>query len=198
MSVKEKGIQWITKNILNSKQCFTNYGSLNYLLFGKQPSYQSIVIKMGYFGQFIIKEIIQSNTDFELIKCGVQQLNNVKKDVDIAFIDKVNNVLWYFEMKSNIDLDTEKIDATITKCNQITSFYKENNPNLIVNYGLLHWSVYDDTNLQSNIKHKINMFCERGVKVYHMYEFMQILPFNWEKEDYYNYFLDIGKIIRNH
>ena len=56
----------------------TKPGSLGYLLWGEQSSKQSIVIKMGKYGELIFKEIIKNSPHLELLKCGVQIIEKKK------------------------------------------------------------------------------------------------------------------------
>jgi len=87
--IKLKGLLWVDK-MLSSKMTYTNPGSISHLLYGKKPSEQSINIKMGKFGEFLAKEIITLNSNFELLTCGVQEINKIngtKKDIDLLFKD---------------------------------------------------------------------------------------------------------------
>ena len=58
IEVKKLGVKWIDK-ILEKEITYTKAGSISYLLYGKKPSEQSINIKIGYFGEFISKELHQ-------------------------------------------------------------------------------------------------------------------------------------------
>ena len=114
--VKEKGREWI-KNKLKDKITYTKLGSLNYLFYGRRISEQSKFIKLGRFGEYFTKELIILNKNLELMFCGIQKINNKNKDVDLIFKDNINNIIYYRELKGNIELDTEKLPATINKCN---------------------------------------------------------------------------------
>ena len=82
--IKQTGIEWV-QNMLSSDMTYTKPGSLSFLLHGKRPSEQSISIKMGRFGEFLTKEMIKRNDNLELLTCGIQQINNKKKDIDLIF-----------------------------------------------------------------------------------------------------------------
>ena len=66
--------------MLKSKVTYTKPGSIYYLLYGKQISVQSLNIKLGYFGEYFIKELIKINNDYKLLNCGIQTITNCDKD----------------------------------------------------------------------------------------------------------------------
>lgn len=192
--LKEKGIEWIEKKIQKDLTC-TKPGSISHLLYGEKPSEQSINIKLGRFGEFIAKELINNNNSFELLNCGVQMINNKRKDVDLIFIDKVRKIIYFRELKGNIELDTEKIPATIAKCNDITSFLTNKYKDYTINCAILNWSIYDRQVLTAGLSN-IKTFEKAGLRIEHMGDFFAIVGATWEKEDYYSYFRMIGaKII---
>ena len=77
--IKEKGMLWVDK-ILDCELTYTKSGSISHLLYGKKPSDQSINIKLGRLGEFLSKKLIMSKNNLELLNCGVQQINDKKKD----------------------------------------------------------------------------------------------------------------------
>jgi hypothetical protein len=79
--IKQNGIEWV-QTMLRTDMTYTKPGSLSFLLHGKRPSEQSISIKMARFGEFLTKEMIKRNGNLGLLTCGIQQINNKKKDVD--------------------------------------------------------------------------------------------------------------------
>ena len=195
-------MEWVQQNVLNCKFTCTKPGSISHLLFGEKPSEQSISIKVGHLGEFIAKELIQTNPQLELLPCGIQQIydNNdkIKKgkmDIDLIFKDETNHIIYYRELKGNIELDTEKIKATIYKCNEINKFLKTTHANYRIDCGILNWSVYDREILtagRSNIK-----TLESGeIKVDHVADFLRIIQVVWKKDDYYAYFRQLGNTIK--
>jgi hypothetical protein len=192
--LKVKGIEWIEKILQKDLTC-TKPGSISHLLYGDKPSEQSINIKLGRFGEFLVKELIKSNDSFELLDCGVQMINNKLKDVDLIFIDKNRKIIYYRELKGNIELDTEKMPATIAKCNDITTFFTNKYSDYNINCAILNWSIYDRQILTVGLSN-IKTFEKAGLRIEHMGEFFAILGATWHKEDYYSYFRMIGaKII---
>jgi len=192
--LKAKGIEWIEKILLKDLTC-TKAGSISHLLYGEKPSEQSINIKLGRFGEFIAKELIKSDERFDLLDCGVQMINNKLKDVDLIFMDKIRKIIYYRELKGNIELDTEKIPATIAKCNDITNFLASKYGDYNIDCAILNWSIYDRRELTAGLSN-IKTFEKAGMKIEHMGDFFAIIGTTWHKEDYYAYFRMIGtKII---
>uniref|UniRef100_A0A6C0LMK2 Uncharacterized protein n=1 Tax=viral metagenome TaxID=1070528 RepID=A0A6C0LMK2_9ZZZZ len=195
--VKNKGLLWVNTKMKQNK-IHTQAGSISYLLYGEKPSEQSINIKFGHFGEFLSKEMIQCNQNLELLPCGNTLINKRLRDVDLIFIDKTKNVLYYRELKANINLDTEKLPATIIKCNDIVAFLKSKYEDYTIDYAILNWSIYDRNNLTSGISGIKNIKCfeKEGINVEHFGDFCNILGFVWSEEDFYSYFRDIGDSIK--
>ena len=188
--LKKKGIEWV-KEILQGAITYTKPGSITYLLCGPKPSTQSINIKLGRFGEFLAKELIKTNHNLELLICGIQQINDKKKDVDLIFKDEFRKIIYYRELKGNIELDTEKLPATINKCKEIESSLKITYHNYEINCGILNWSVYDRKILTAGLSN-IKTFENKGIKIDHMQDFLEIINIRWSEEDYYSYFREIG------
>ena len=179
--IKNNCFVWI-ENKIKKSLVYTRPGSISYLLYGEKPSEQSINIKIGLFGEFLSKELI-NNSNLELLNCGIQTFNNKKKDIDLIFKNEEN--------KGNIELDTEKLPATINKCKDIEKFLKEKYIDYNINSGILNWSIYNKEILKQNTRH-IKTFENNGIKIDHMEEFLKIININWCKDDYYLFFKEIG------
>ena len=191
--IKQTGIEWV-QNMLSSDMTYTKPGSLSFLLHGKRPSEQSISIKMGRFGEFLTKEMIKRNDNLELLTCGIQQINNKKKDIDLIFKDEINKIIYYRELKGNIELDTEKIPATVDKCNEIKSSLQITYSDYFIDCAVLNWSVYNRSILTSGISN-IKTFETGGIKIDHMSDFLRIVNIEWNEEEFYDYFRELGLII---
>ena len=194
-TVEINGMIWVEQHL---KSCVTHTkpGSLSYLLFGQQPSEQSIFIKFGRFGEYLSKELVKTNPRLELLQCGIQHINGKKKDVDLIFKDEERKIIYYRELKGNIELDTEKIPATITKCDEIRKSLSSIHDGYEINCGILNWSVYNRDILTSGISN-IKSFENGGIHIEHMGEFLEIVGVSWSQEDYYAYFRIIGSILRS-
>uniref|UniRef100_A0A6C0ENX6 Uncharacterized protein n=1 Tax=viral metagenome TaxID=1070528 RepID=A0A6C0ENX6_9ZZZZ len=193
--VKNDGISWV-KKLLKDNLTYTKHGSISYLLFGEKPSEQSICIKFGHFGEFIAKELIKVNPNLELLTCGIQVINDKKKDIDLIFKDEINKIIYYRELKGNIELDTEKLPATIEKCKEIEKSLQEKYKDYKIDCGILNWSVYNRKILKAGLSN-IQFFENKGIKINHMEDFLNIIDIKWDEDDYYLYFRNIGKMIKN-
>jgi hypothetical protein len=192
--IKEKGTNWVDK-VLKGELTNTKPGSISHLLYGKKPSEQSINIKLGRLGEYLTKELIKTNEKFEQLTCGIQNINGKKKDVDLIFKDKINKIIYYRELKANIELDTEKLQATIFKCKEIEASLEKLHTDYKINCGVLNWSVYNRKILTAGISN-IKTFENGGIKIDHMEDFLKIIDVFWNEEDYYLYFREIGTKIR--
>ena len=192
--IKQIAIIWVDK-VLESKLTFTKPGSISHLLYGEKPSEQSINIKMGKFGEYLSKELIKTNRDLELLNCGIQKINNKKKDVDLIFRDEINKIIYYRELKANIGLDTEKMPATIIKCKEIENSLKTTYIDYTIDCGILNWSVYNRKILTAGLSN-IKTFENGGIKIDHMEDFLNIINVYWNEHDYYSYFREIGTKIK--
>ena len=181
---------WIEK-MLQSGLTYTKPGSISYLLYGEKPSQQSIHIKLGKLGEFISKELIKYNPNLELLTCGPQMINDKKKDVDLIFKNEKNRMIYYRELKGNIELDTEKIPATIQKCKEIELMLKNKYSDYQINSAILNWSIYDKDIFSSGVSN-IKSFELEGLKIEHMKDYLKTVNIVWNEEDYYLYFREIG------
>ena len=190
-NIKQIGMNWVD-NVLEGELTLTKPGSISYLLYGERPSEQSMNIKFGRLGEFLSKELIKTNHTLELLNCGVQKINDKKKDVDLIFKDEVNKIIYYRELKGNIELDTEKLPATITKCKEIENSLKTTYLDYTIDCGILNWSVYNRKILTAGLSN-IKTFENGGIKIDHMDDFLTIIGVLWAEQDYYTYFNEIGK-----
>ena len=192
--IKQIGMTWV-QNMLSIERTYSKPGSIRFLLHGKRPSEHSDNIKMGRFGEFLTKEMIKHNDNLELLTCGIQQINNKNKDVDLIFKDNTNKILYYRELKGNIELDTEKIPATVDKCKEITTSLETTYPDYVIDCAILNWSVYNRCILEKSGMSNIKTFETRGIKIHHMDEFLRIVNIEWSEEEFYEYFREIGLLI---
>lgn len=193
-NIKQIGIIWVDK-ALECELTVTKPGSISHLLYGEKPSEQSMNIKLGRLGEYLSKELIKTNNNLELLHCGIQKINNKKKDVDLIFKDEINKIIYYRELKGNIELDTEKLPATITKCKEIENSLKTTYLDYTINCGILNWSVFNRKILTAGLSN-IKTFENGGIKIDHMEDFLNIIHIYWNEDDYYSYFREIGTKIR--
>ena len=216
---EKKSIKVITKQIKNKKNIkiikellktyadeiskkpvkLTEKGSLKYLLKGPEPSDQSISIQFGHVGEKIIIKMIELNPKLELLKCGIQIINGQgeKKDIDLIWRDIEKKKIFYREAKGNIELDTEKLPAMVSKIkHNITNFIKEKYPDHSLDIGVVAWSIYDRKGLKKGKSH-IKKCEENGVKVDHFEDILILTDMIWDEMSFYSYMREIGKILFN-
>lgn len=105
----------LVTNNLYVQKCRSNkskdYESLSYII--KRQMSQSDCIKLGNGIEKLLSDFILKNSTLKNIK-----KKNVKgqKECDHLFIDDDNKIVYYAELKTNINLDTEKYKATCEKC----------------------------------------------------------------------------------
>jgi|11_taG_2_1085331.scaffolds.fasta_scaffold07280_3 hypothetical protein len=194
-----KGIQE-AKRISKEKIKLTEPGSLKHLFWGPEKSEQSIVIQFGQSQQKMLIHEIEKNKDFSMLPSGVQKLVGMKKrkDIDILFKDNNTNIIYYRELKANIELDTEKLPATSEKVRLLSKHLKQTYPNYDLDFGVLCLSVYEKDNIkQKKLINKVKQFKDSGVDVTFAKDIFNILSVDVTEEEYYEYWRDIGKILRS-
>ena len=112
----------------------------------------------------------------------------------MIFKDEINKIIYYRELKGNIELDTEKIPATVDKCNEIKSSLQITYSDYFIDCAVLNWSVYNRSILTSGISN-IKTFETGGIKIDHMSDFLRIVNIEWNEEEFYDYFRELGLII---
>ena len=194
-----KGIEEANR-ISKAKTKLTEIGSLKHLFWGPERSEQSIVIQFGQSLQRMLIEEIDNNENFEMLRSGVQKLAGMKKkkDVDLLFRDIQANKIYYYELKANIELDTEKLPATSDKVKLLTKHLKETYPKDEFDFGILCLTVFKQSNLKkSKLINKVKQFNESGVGVSFAKDILDILSIDVTEEEYYKYWKKIGNILRS-
>jgi hypothetical protein len=97
---------------------------------------QSDCIKLGNGIEKILRDVISAyNTDLENIKPLLNKRG--KKDMDHLFYSKYEKTIYYAEVKTNINLDTEKVKATCEKCTFIVKELKKMYPDHTIKWCIL-------------------------------------------------------------
>lgn len=195
----KKGIEEANR-ISKEKAKMTEIGCMKYSLWGPEKSEQSLVIKLGRVCETILKKQIQDTKGFSILPSGVQLLAGMekKKDIDLLFLDVIRKTIYYRELKSNIELDTEKLPATSDKVKLLSKLLKKKYPDCTLDFGILCLSVFREENLtQNRLKAKIRQFNNSGVKVTFADDIFQILSLNITEEEYYKFWREVGKILRS-
>ena len=185
--------------IKNEGITYSEAGSIKHLMFGSEPSEQSLSIKMGRVGEEMIKEIINKTPDLQLLTCGVQCIDpntRKNKDLDLVWINNFSKTIYYREAKANLELDSEKLPATIEKIQEILHTHiSPNYPDYTIDIGVFNWSIYNRTSLKKGLG-QIKKCEEKGIKVEHPEDLFRLLNFDWDEASYYGFFRKVGKFFR--
>ncbi len=151
---------------------------------------QSQSIKFGFVFQDLVKKLIISAGGVIIDKKFIDiyntgnsgKKNKGLKDVDILF--SMNNIIYYFEMKTNLNLDSEKSKSTDIKVADITNWVIANYPDNIVKAGVLSCWFKKEPNLEVKVKN-----------VFYMEDLFGSLNINITREEYYSVMAEYGKCI---
>ena len=151
---------------------------------------QSQAIKFGNMFQNMIKDIIKSaggevlSQQFaDVYGVGDSKSNKGQKDVDIWFT--LNNKMYYFEAKTNLDLDSEKSKATDNKVRAIAEWMKSNYPNYEIISGVLSCWYTKEFGLSVKVK-----------DVFYIEDLFKILNIECSGDEYYQIMRDLGKSLK--
>jgi len=194
INIKQNGIKWINK-ILKDKIIYNEPGSISYLLYGKKISEHSININFRKFSEYLIRELIKTKSNYELLNYDMKEIYNGKRDIYLIFKNNNTKIIYYRELRGNINLDTKHLQNTITKYNHISNLIKSTYSNYIINCGILNWSVYNRTILKDGLIN-IEAFENWGIKIDHFEDLLNIIGVLWNEHDYYLYFTEIGSILK--
>lgn len=126
-----------------------DFNSLSYLIKKEYSMSQSDCIKLGIAVEKILTDVILSyKSGFLDIKS--KNIKN-KHERDHLFINEDSKTLVYSELKSNLNLDTEKSKSTVSKCLKIVKELKKEFPGYEIKWGLLGLRY----NTKDIIQHKI-------------------------------------------
>jgi len=165
----------------------TEPGSLTYLFNGPQPSGQSLNIQLGHIGEKMFKKMIMLCPDCELLQCGLHGIDGKKTDLDLLWLNSKSKTVYYREAKGNIEMDTEKIPAMISKINDSVKTYVETSyPTYAIDIGVLAWSVYNRNILKKGLSH-IKKIEENGIQVDHVEDMLRLTNIQWKEDDFYEF-----------
>ena len=184
------------KEIIESivkKQKKSEPGSLPFLFWGDKISEQSFYVKVGKNFEKWFKFVAANSVGFVLLPDGItkQVSKGQSKDIDFIVLDINNKIVYYLELKSNLELDTEKLPATIDKVNLIEKYLTKTYPEYKIESGILHWAVYDKNILAKKYLTKIKQAAASGVSVKYPKDLFEILNQTISETDYYSLFNDI-------
>ena len=191
----EDVLHYETGRIIEEGITMTKPGSLKYLLYGEQPSKQSLNIRMGRVGEKMMIWPININPNAELLAHGIVTLNNgERKDVDLLWRNIDTNTVYYRELKSNANMDSEKVPATLQKIEQIKEgfLYPTYGEDVTLDVAILNWGVYERSDYH-RVPPQITRFEAAGIRITHLKDDLEVVGYEWSKEEFYACFRDIGR-----
>jgi len=179
--------------VKKQKRC--EAGGLPYLFWGNKISEHSFYIKVGRNFEKWFKFVAEHSDGFELLPDGVTKkvVKGKSKDIDFIIKSEKLKTIYYRELKSNLELDTEKLPATIDKVTFIEKYLNKNYPGYKIDCGILHWAVYDKEVLPKKYKTKLKQCSENGVSVFYPKDLFKTLNQKISEKEYYDLFRNIAK-----
>lgn len=156
-TVKANCDNWIDSKF-GTRPVYTAPGSVVYLLYGRIKSDGSINSKTGQIGEYIAKELVKINPTFTLMQCGKHKIADTTIDIDLLFKDETNKILYYYELKGNVNLDIHKYTENLKIVHHHKGVLSDAYPDYTIQFGILNWSVYNKSVLPSSLVSKINDF----------------------------------------
>lgn len=170
-------------NIQSIKNCKSNnnkdINSFSYLI--ERNLSQSDCIKLGIAFEKFLCDLIIKKTNLKNIK-----MKNIKgkKEKDHLFIDDENKIIYYAELKTNINLDTEKSKSTYNKCLLIVNELTELYPSYNIKWCLLGCRYISNNDIPKNIKKKYETINDN---LFGINEYLSLLNINFkfiDEDDY--------------
>lgn len=158
-----------------------NINSLTYLI--DRDLSQSDCIKLGIALEKVLCETILKLTNLENIK---QPNYKGSKEKDFLFKDDNSNVIYYGELKTNLNLDTEKLPYTIDKIKNIYNELKLNYPTYKIIWVLISGRFINRTEIPKCILKKYLQIKDNIVGIN---DFLQLLniEFRFDNDTYKEY-----------
>lgn len=141
-----KECNYITLCVSNPKK---DPSSLSFLV--DRNMSQSDCIKLGVGVEKLLVDTVEKLTGLENIR---PKNTKGEKERDHLFKDEAYKVIYYAELKANINLDTEKSKSTYTKCIQVLEELQQSYPDYEVRWCLLAHRYISTDDIPSVIKKK--------------------------------------------
>lgn len=173
------------------------------------PRYQSICIKLGQIFERSINSYIEQqdnngvgnriNLETEPLPGEIRNLQNMikihpninNKQIDCIF--KKDNTIYYFEIKNNINLDTEKSKAVYNKVLEVDEYLKNLYPELKIISGILtmRFSNRDIINIYKIVKKPMDKLI-----IYGYTDFFSIFNLDMDEEYFMILINNIKEILK--
>jgi hypothetical protein len=148
---------------------------------------QSQCIKFGNIFEQALNEFLKSNNiGLNLINTKLVKTGKLKKSIQIDLIFELNNKLYYFELKTNLNLDSEKSKATNDKLDILSEHF---------NLDLSKYSEINVNILSCWWEKEKGMDIKTNKNLYFMSDFFELISCNTNKDEYYNIMKEFGRQI---
>lgn len=148
---------------------------------------QSDCIKLGTgIEKVLVDCILRQNVMLENIK---QKNKKGVKERDHLFQDDVNKIIYYAELKSNLNLDTEKCKSTSAKCSQLVDELKKEFIDYHIDLSLVGLRYFHTKDIPKVISNKYVSIQENVVGINDYLTKLKAFP-SFETEEKYKDFLN--------
>jgi hypothetical protein len=193
INTQNKLLDLITEELYITKKINKDYDSFSYLIDIDINQSQSIQVGCR-MEKFIRRIILELNNNIKDIK---QKNIKNQKEKDHLFIDTKNKIIYYAELKANLNLDTEKSKSTYEKCLLIKSELEEKYPEYEIKWCLLGFRYLTNSSITTNIKNKYSVINNNLFGINDYFEMFNI-NFRFKNENDYKNFINnfINRIIK--
>lgn len=177
------------------KACFSNKKrdptSLSYLI--DTTLSQSDCIKLGIGIENLLKDLIIKFSNLVNIK---PKNKKGAKERDHLFCDHENKIIYYAELKANINLDTEKSISTSLKCLEIAKELGEKYKDYEIKWCLVGYRYIDITDIPVTIQKKYSRISKN---LFGINQYLAMLHINiaFDGQTYKNFLNDIARAMFN-
>jgi hypothetical protein len=178
-----KECDYITHCVSNPKK---DPSSLSFLV--DRPMSQSDCIKLGVGVEKLLVDTVEKLTGLENIR---PKNTKGEKERDHLFKDDVYKVIYYAELKSNINLDTEKSKSTYTKCMQVVEELHSEYPDYEIKWCLLAHRYISVDDIPLVIKKKYALITSQLFGINQYFNMIGI-SFQFTEEKYKEYINNIA------
>jgi hypothetical protein len=172
----------------NEEITMTKLGGIDYLLHGPRPSTQSVNIKIGNRLETLLNEFYEK-MGFPIHKLAENLVNGHQVDTLVV----MGECLEYEEQKTNANLDSEKIKATIKKIIEVGESLRLKTKKE-VRCSIFHTTVWEESDAPeySSVYSK---YRKSGIRVKFMSDYFQSLGVEISKEEFYSMWREGGEIL---
>jgi hypothetical protein len=140
-------------------------------------------IRAGYFFEHFLKNVVSTSGYCHLFDDRFLNGNQI----DLFFINNKTGILYYFEVKTNVNNDSEKVLAVIDKINSVIKAKEISAKEF--KYGIL---------CPTNINEKNTFYKNSNIQIYSLSEFLDFVGIIYTKEQLQNIVFKLRNKYYNH